>query len=148
MRVRGLAVLAMAALAGCSGGGNETPTNTADTTAPEAAEPAIAYASLTGDAAKGEKLYMQCRVCHSLEAGKNGIGPSLHGVIGQPAGKVAGFAYSPAMAASGLSWDEETLYRFVESPRKTVSGTKMAYAGMKDPQSRADLIAWLKTAAK
>jgi cytochrome c len=141
-----------ALLAGCSSGTTDQAANT-DTAvvtpdAPAAEAAPVAYASLTGDAAKGETLYAQCRACHMLEAGKNGVGPSLHGIIGRPAGQVPGYVYTPANKNSGLTWDEETLFAYLADPRKIVPGTKMAYAGMKDAQSRADVIAYLKTASK
>lgn len=86
----------------------------------------------------------QCQSCHSVEAGKpSGVGPNLHGVVGRPAGTLAGFAYSPAMKASGLTWDAATLDRYLENPRAVVPAGKMPYAGLKDAGARASLVAWL-----
>lgn len=110
---------------------------------PEAAE-APDYDDLKGNAAAGEAAFAQCRACHSLEDGKPGIGPSLYKVVGRPAGSVAGYAYSPAMKASGLTWSEDKIFAYLEKPQALVPGTKMSFAGYPDAEKRADLIAWLK----
>lgn len=99
-----------------------------------------------GDAAKGEKVFKKCAACHSLEAGKKKIGPSLANVIGRKAGSVDGFKYSKAMVAygeSGAVWTAETLDPYLENPRKTVKGTRMAFPGLRKPQERADVIAFI-----
>jgi len=101
-----------------------------------------------GDAAKGKKAFRLCKACHKLEAGKHGVGPSLHGVIGASAGAADGYKYSPAMKKSGLTWDDATLDAYLKNPRKTVKGTKMSFAGVKKDAQRADLIAYLKEATK
>ena len=144
------ATLLLLALAACSRGGEEPASQRSGDAAtpspsPAASEPPVAYASLTGDAAHGAALFVQCKVCHTVAAGQNRIGPTLHAVIGRPAASVPGYAYSPAMKASGLVWTEEELYRFLASPQAAVPGNKMAFAGLKKPQDRADLIAWLKS---
>ena len=93
----------------------------------------------------GETLFKKnCAVCHSLEAGKNKIGPSLAGVVGRKAGSVAGFAYSPANKNSGARWDEQTLDAYLIDPRKFMPGTKMVFAGLKNPEDRKALIEYLK----
>jgi len=98
-----------------------------------------------GDAAAGEKVFNKCKACHSTEAGKNKIGPSLHGVVGRAAGAVDGYKYSSAMAESGLVWDEANLDAFLAKPKDLVSGTKMTFAGLKKEDERADVIAYLKS---
>jgi cytochrome c len=105
-------------------------------------------ADLAGDPAKGEKLFLQCKTCHALEAGENRIGPSLHGIIGQHSGTVAGFSYSVANKNSGISWTPAKLFQFLEKPQRVIPGTKMAFAGISVAQNRADLIAYLQTASK
>ncbi len=105
------------------------------------------YASLTGDAAKGEKIFAQCKACHVAEPGVNRVGPSLHGVVGRTAGSIAGFNYSKANKGSGVTWTEEVLFTYLEAPQKFMPGTRMAFAGLKKPQDRADVIAYLKTRA-
>lgn len=144
------------ALVGCSGGETETEdTASTETAAPAAnetaaAEPAatattVAYSTLTGDAVKGEKVFVQCKTCHVVDPGQNRVGPSLAALIGRKAGTVEGFNYSAANKNSGKTWDEETLYTYLEAPQKFMPGTKMAFAGLKNPQDRADVIAYLKT---
>ncbi len=99
-----------------------------------------------GDPAKGEDIYKRCQGCHSID--RNRIGPMHKGLFGRTAGSVPGFAYSDAMKNSGIVWSEQTLDQFLQGPRKMVPGTKMTYAGVPDPQERADLIAYLKQATK
>ncbi len=100
------------------------------------------------DLANGKAIFRQCAACHSLAGGEIKIGPSLAGVVGRKAGSAEGFNYSPAMKASGLIWDEATLHRYLANPRAVVPGTKMAFAGVKDPKRLDDLIAFLKETAK
>jgi len=101
-----------------------------------------------GDAAKGEKIYKKCKACHSLEAGKKKVGPSLAGLFGRTAGTVEGFKYSTAMKDSGIVWDEETLDSFLTKPKDMVPKTRMAFPGLKKEQDRMDVIAYLKEATQ
>src|SRR5215467_15970876 len=101
-----------------------------------------------GDAAKGEKIFAKCKACHTVEAGKNKVGPSLAGVVGRKAGTAEGFNYSDAMKNSGLTWDEATLNTYLTGPKKLVPGTKMAFPGLPNEQDRLDVIAYLKSAAQ
>jgi cytochrome c len=104
--------------------------------------PAISYAQ---DAAAGEKVFLQCKACHQVgETAKNVVGPVLNGVIGRPAGSVAGYAYSEANKKSGLTWDEVTFREYIKDPKGKVPGTKMAFPGLKDEQKINDLVAYLK----
>ena len=150
--------IASLSLAACSGGekkAEEAATSEAaapaDATAPAdtAAAPAVAtpvaYASLTGDVAAGEKTFAQCKACHQAVEGKNGVGPSLWGIVGRTAGQIPGFSYSAANKGSGVVWKEETMFEYLEAPQKFMPGTKMAFAGLKKPQDRANVIAYLKT---
>jgi cytochrome c len=97
-----------------------------------------------GDPGRGAAVYERCQACHSLE--RNRTGPKHCGLLGRKAGGVAGFSYSKALKDSGILWDAESLDRFLENPFKAVPGTRMGYAGVKDPQERADLIAFLAAA--
>ena len=108
--------------------------------------PAISLACADGDPAKGEQIYHRCQGCHSID--RNRVGPMHKGLFGRTAGTVPGFNYSDAMKNSGIVWSEQTLDQFLQGPRKMVPGTKMTYAGVPDPQERADLIAYLKQATK
>ncbi len=99
-----------------------------------------------GDAARGEAIYERCIACHSLD--RNRTGPKHCGLLGRRAGSLPDFEYSPAMRASAIVWDEQTLDRFLAAPTKVVPGTSMGYAGIDDPRERADLIAWLRAASQ
>jgi cytochrome c len=101
-------------------------------------------AAAEGDAAAGEKVFNKCKTCHTLEVGKNKIGPSLAGVIGRIAGTAEGFAYSDAMKASGLTWSEENLTAYLASPKDFVPGNKMTFAGLKKEADIANVIAYIK----
>ncbi|RED18397.1 c-type cytochrome [Pontivivens insulae] len=111
--------------------------------APVAPVTEVVTVAVTGDAEAGARLFRQCRACHSLNEGRNGVGPSLHGLIGATAGQVDGFRYSDAMAASGVIWGAGTLDGFLADPRGYVDGTSMAYRGMGDAEDRQNLIAYL-----
>jgi cytochrome c len=109
--------------------------------------PASAMEPARGDPARGEAIYGRCLGCHSIE--RDRTGPRHEGLIGRKVGGVDGFAYSPAMrkaGAAGMVWDEATLDKFLESPTRFIPGTRMGYAGIKNAQERADLIAFLKKA--
>ncbi|MEM7546352.1 MAG: cytochrome c family protein [Pseudomonadota bacterium] len=108
-----------------------------------AAEVATKVAVLTGDPKAGKKVFRKCKACHSLKAGKNGVGPSLHAILERPAGVVDGAKYSDAMAASGLTWDAETLTAFLKSPKGLVKGTTMSFRGLKKDDDVSDVIAYL-----
>jgi cytochrome c len=96
------------------------------------------------DAVAGQAIFKsQCSICHSPLDGKNMVGPSLFGLIGRKTGSVAGFRYSPANKAADITWNAEILDKYIASPRDVVPG--MPYAGLKDADKRADLIAYLET---
>lgn len=158
-------------LASCGGGGSSektaseqapaaAETTTAAVEAPAAATSAAApapdatdtldgtkLASLTGDAAHGKTIFTQCQACHSIEAGKNMIGPSLAAVVGRKAGSETGYTYSAANKNSGITWTAEKLFQYLEKPMRVVPGTKMTFPGLPKAQDRADVIAYLKAPA-
>ena len=97
------------------------------------------------DAKKGKKVFNKCKACHTIKkGGKNKVGPNLHGIVGKKAAQVKGFKYSKAMKASGLTWDEATLDKFLTKPKKMMKKTKMAFAGLKKKSQRDNVIAYLK----
>ena len=106
-----------------------------------------AYAE--GDAAKGEAVFRQCKVCHAVGPGaKAGVGPEQNGVVGSKAGTRPGYSYSAAMKEAGEKgtvWTEENLDKYLENPKALVPGTKMVYPGLKKPEDRQNVIAYLKT---
>jgi cytochrome c2 len=110
-----------------------------------AATPVLAQDDL---AAQGEKVFKRCAACHQIGPdAKNRVGPSLEGVIGRTAGTAEGFTYSDAMAEAGqggLVWTDETLHAYLENPREMVKGTKMAFAGLKKPEDRDAVIAYIE----
>ena len=105
----------------------------------------VTLAQFTGNPAAGEAVFAQCKTCHVTDPGQNRIGPSLHQVVGRQAGSIAGFNYSNAHKGSGITWSKEKLFQYLEDPRRVIPGNKMVFAGIPDPQKRADLIAWLET---
>ena len=105
----------------------------------------VVLAGLTGNAAAGQRVFMQCRTCHAIEAGVNRVGPSLHGIVGRHSGIMPGYTYSAANKNSGKTWDEATLFAYLENPRAYIPGTKMSFVGLRNPQQRVDVIAYLKT---
>ncbi|MBL4836341.1 MAG: cytochrome c family protein [Kordiimonadaceae bacterium] len=112
-----------------------------------AASLAVAVVSIgvsAADVAKGERVFRKCKACHSLDAGKRKLGPTLHGVIGRKAGIVEKFKYSKAMAGSDLVWDEATLSAYLKAPRKFLKGTKMTFGGLRKPADIENLLAYLK----
>jgi cytochrome c len=101
-----------------------------------------------GNPTTGAQGFAICGACHSIQPGQNMVGPTLHGIIGRHSGSVPGFHYSSANKNSGLVWTEQELYTYLENPQKTVPGTYMTYTGVKDPQQRADVIAYLQENTK
>ena len=120
---------------------------------------ASSAAHADGDAKAGAKVFAQCKACHQLEAGKKGIGPTLHGLFARPAGTVEGFQYSADMKAAGekgLVWDEATFLAYIANPKKYIgsrigkasANTKMVFVGLKNEKQRQDLLSYLKDATK
>ena len=103
-------------------------------------------AMAAGDAAKGAKVFKKCKACHTVKkGGKNRVGPNLFGIAGSKAATVKGYRYSKAMKASGLTWDDATLDKFLTKPKKFLPRTKMGFSGLKKADQRADVIAYLKS---
>lgn len=109
----------------------------------------VPFATLlaSADPAKGEAVFAKCKSCHTIEEGApNGIGPNLHGVVGEGVGVGAGgFAFSDALKGVGGEWTFEKLNEWLTSPKAFAPGTKMTFAGLPKPEDRANLIAWLNT---
>lgn len=123
-----------------------------DTGEEEVAEEAVAEEEVdlatlltTVDASRGERVFGKCRACHKVEDGANGTGPHLYNVVGREIGAVEGFGYSGALTEVAEVWTPENLNAFLENPRGWAPGTAMSFAGLRDPEERAELIAWLDT---
>lgn len=95
------------------------------------------------DAGKGAGVFRKCSACHKLEAGANGTGPYLYGVVGREIGAADGFGYSDTLASMGGEWTPEALSGFLENPKGWAPGTSMAFAGLKKIEDRANLIVYL-----
>lgn len=106
-----------------------------------------ALPATAGDAAHGKGVFAaQCAMCHTAtRGGPTILGPNLYGVVGRKAGSMPGFAYSPGMKAAGFTWTDDRLHAYLPSPRAMVPGTKMSYAGLKNPSQLDDLVSYLDT---
>lgn len=108
---------------------------------PAPIEPLLATAS----AEKGEIVFKKCMSCHTAEkGGPNKIGPDLYGIVDAPKAKHPGYTYSKAMESKGGTWTYDDLNVYLYNPRDFVPGTKMSFAGIKNDQDRADVIAYLR----
>ncbi len=117
-----------------------------EATGPVESGPPLEALLASADLAKGESTFAKCATCHSINAGgANGIGPNLHAKLGAPLASKAGFNYSAALKEVGGNWDFAKMDAWLASPRKFANGTTMSFAGLSDPQDRANLIAWMNT---
>lgn len=105
--------------------------------------PPFAELYAAADAAKGEKVFNKCKACHKLADGENGVGPHLYSIIDRDIGSVDGFAFSDILATLEGGWSVDALNGFLENPKSYAPGTKMGFAGLKKPQDRANVIAYL-----
>ena len=111
--------------------------------------PAVAMAE--GDPAKGKKVFNKCKACHFVDQEKNKVGPHLKNIVGRKAGVVEGYKYSKnllELAEKGLTWDEETLAKYLRKPKGLIPKGKMAFAGLKKDEDIANVIAYLKSMAQ
>lgn len=156
--------LAAASLAvGLSGCGKSSSTQTVDTSGAGGAETAAAPPTLdqmkatqaslpapynTADLANGQSKFALCTSCHTIaKGGPNMTGPNLYGIIGSKAATVPDFHFSDVMKASNITWDPQKLDQWITDPKVMLPGTKMTFAGMKDPKDRTDTIAYVMLAS-
>lgn len=115
--------------------------------APEVPEP-ILHLIAEADIATGQKLSRACAACHSFDqGGPNKIGPNMWDTVGNKKGHIDGFSYSDALLEKGGQWDYLSLNKFLWKPKSYIPGTKMNYVGLRKPEDRAAMIAWLRTLA-
>jgi len=157
-------IVGTALLLGACGGASEEPASPDETAAPETPVPAEPTDTPTPDASASADAtptptpsasvaaavtapaaFNQCKVCHAVEKGKHGLGPSLAGIYGTKAGDIAGFEFSTAMKQSGLVWNEANLDRYLAAPSTVVPGTKMTFPGLKDAAKRKEVIDYIKS---
>lgn len=152
-------------LAACGGGGSDSTENTntnqstTDTPSeevtpvaaptPAETETSDAFAALpepykSTDYNRGRRTFKLCQSCHTLnEGGQNLVGPNLYGVFGREIGGVEGFTYSNAVQESDIVWTPEILAEWLESPRNFLPGNKMSFAGVRKPDDRTAVIAYI-----
>ena len=142
MRPVALFLISALLLAGCGGSKSDAPIeNSPEPIAP----PKTAAAEMT-PVQRGAKIYARCRACHTLDQdGKHKVGPNLWDVYGSVAGSKEGFAYSKAMRASGVTWDDETMDGYLKRPSAYMPGNKMTFIGLKKQEDRDAVQAYMKS---
>lgn len=118
----------------------------AATTKVKMADPILAMLA-EADITRGQKVSKACAACHNFEkGGPNGVGPNLYGVVGRKKQSVAGFTYSGSLNSQGGDvWTYAELNKFLWKPKKYAPDTKMGFIGLKKPEDRAAIVAWLRT---
>ena len=104
----------------------------------------VAALMASADAGAGEAVFRRCSACHKLD-GTDGVGPHLNGVVGRDIASVGGFNYSAALAGLEGAWTPEELYAFLLNPKGYAPGTIMGFAGLKKPEEKANVIAYLQS---
>ena len=110
------------------------------------AEKPIAFYLASADIAKGEQVFKKCAACHNVDpGGANALGPALYGTMGKPIAGHPGFAYSDALKSVGGTWGWDNMSAWLANPKKFAPGTKMTFAGLSNPQDRADIMLFLNS---
>ncbi|HEY8004444.1 MAG TPA: cytochrome c family protein [Phenylobacterium sp.] len=147
------AVAAAATLSACNKSQTASQTGQAPAEAPgpaltpdqmKAAQAKLPAPYNTADLDNGQSKFALCSTCHTLPAGgPNMTGPNLHGIFGRKAASLPGFSYSDALKGAGWTWDAQHIDTWITDPKAVLPGTKMTFAGLKDPKDRTDVIAYL-----
>lgn len=130
-------------LTGCGGQADEQARVMAEGEPAGSAKAGMPVAEAAAVAVGPPAAFAQCRSCHSVEPGRSGIGPSLHGIFGKPAGSVPGFNYSTALQQSRIVWDRAALEQWLEAPMRMVPGTRMV-VGVRSDEQRREIIEYLE----
>ena len=110
------------------------------------AEKPIAFYLASADPAKGQALFNKCTACHNAApGGAHQLGPNIHAIMGAPVASKPGFSYSDGLKKKGGSWTWDAMSEWLKNPKAYAPGTKMTFAGMGNPQDRANLLAWLNS---
>ena len=108
--------------------------------------PSLAELLAVADAGRGARQFAKCKSCHTVdEGGNNGTGPNLHAIMGAPVAARDGYRYSAALVEHGGTWSYELMDAWLANPKGTIPGNKMSFAGLRRPDQRADLIAYLRS---
>jgi cytochrome c len=109
----------------------------------------VASSGQAADPAQGEQVFKKCERCHTLNpGGAQKEGPNLHGMFGRKAGTTPGWTYSEAMKNSNVVWTKETLDAFLAKPKELIPGNTMNFMGLRKPEEREAVIAYLEHATK
>ena len=101
---------------------------------------------IAGDLEKGEKTFIKCKVCHTVEKDVSKIGPSLYGVFGRKSGSLESFPnYSDSMKSADIIWDDKAIREFLKAPRTYIANTKMIFIGIKNDEEIDNLLAYLRS---
>lgn len=113
---------------------------------PEEEAPGVTFLLASASVDKGERQFAKCKSCHSIDkGGRNATGPNLYGVVGADIASVDGYRYSSSLQEAGGDWTYDALDAWLANPNKFISGNKMSFAGLRRPDQRADLIAYLRS---
>lgn len=95
---------------------------------------------------QGQRVFIKCQACHSLDGQGHGIGPGLRGIYEKPAAADKGFRYSNALLNSNIVWTRQNLSAFLQDPQAKVPGNRMAFSGLDSEEEAQAVIDYLQQA--